>query len=349
MTATALIVAVCAMAVASSFFPQIPGDLDPSQKAAWADAAWSRYGSSAVWLARLGVFNFATSVPFTCAAFALTGASTVCLVNRWRRLWRDTRDLALPPPAFKARNNRSYTLPSGTTLAVASAVFCESLEDRGYQVRAETVRESVWVRADRRGWARLGTLATHLAVPAMAVAVLLSSILATRQSVRVGPNSTASVGPHSDAMVRNDGFAVLTEPDGVPRSYEARLTLIKEAVEVRTALLGLNQSMKVDRYSVYLSSYWGPPGAYGVTLTAVHDPGYPAFVISGLLLIGGVVASLYLRPATVVACLGGTDLVIIPIASRSGSGSWEDIEYALGALGIHSRRDERLMKPADSQ
>ncbi|MCU0787030.1 MAG: hypothetical protein MUC91_02400, partial [Verrucomicrobia bacterium] len=82
---------------------------------------------------------------------------------------------------------------------------------------------------------------------------------------------------------------------------------------------------------------------------AVHDPGYPAFVIAGLLLLGGVVVIAYLRPATVFARLVGTDLMILTSATRTGRGAWDDISCALGALGIEAGRDERFMKPTDTQ
>lgn len=204
----------------------------------------------------------------------------------------------------------------------------------------------MWLRADRHAWARLGSLATHLAVPLLVLAAGISSLLATRHDLLLGPGSLVPLARTSDLLLRLDAFAVAVDANGAPSSYEAQIDLIEDGVAFDRQHLRVNRPIVADGYTIYLDSYWGTPGDYGVALTVARDPGYLLFVIAGLLLLSGTIASLWLNPTTVWASEHEKELRVWLNMSRSDKEGRFSLLHRLGLGGAGQPTDERT---ADGQ
>ncbi len=86
--AAGLLLIVLAVVALGAFFPQRPVGADAAAMARWEEAARARYGALFRPLDALGFFRWAAS-PLLWAALVLSALATVlCILARWRALWR---------------------------------------------------------------------------------------------------------------------------------------------------------------------------------------------------------------------------------------------------------------------
>ena len=334
--ASAIIAFVLVLAALGSCFPQLSPLVasDAQRLARWQSAAREKYGTRTDALMALGAFRFFRSPLFLASLACLILAISVCTLRRWRGVWRRAfhQPVRCSDAAFDAAPLKG-SVTTGQALAVLSDIVHENLRERGFGVRTEAVGRTVHLRGDRNRLAPLGTLVLHLAVLLLLIAALLSTALAWREEVTMGPGEIARVEHVPGLMLRNDGFRIERYPDGHPAAYEAQVAIIEGAEETASGQVRLNEPLSYRGYGVYLQRYWGAKGKYSVVLRVVSDPGYVPFLVAGALLLLGLTIVLYFPHCQVHALIGdqGT-LRLAGWAGRQACGFEREFNGLVAAL-----------------
>jgi cytochrome c biogenesis protein ResB len=154
--------------------------------------------------------------------------------------------------------------------AHAPAELLATLAAAGYRARLEEGRGTWAIHAVRRGWSRLGSLGSHLAV----VVVVLGAAI----GAAYGSETVFSLLPGDQALldVPRDGFssAVRLEsldaefgPDDRPRTLDVAVTFLRDGQPVRETTLRVNEPGDFDGYLVHPWTY-GPTARVRVTSLA---------------------------------------------------------------------------------
>lgn len=321
-----LLLLVLLLSAAGAFLPQLSplAGGDAETLSAWMELAADRYGRLTVTLARLGLFALFRS-PTYAVLLGLVGLSTlVCTVNRWRGVWHQ---------GFRRRVRRLDAAaaedPHTAILApVAPAALQTDLEQRGYRVRTASEEDIVLLHGDRYGLSSIATLVTHLAVILLLVGFGLSHWLGWEERGKVAPHQTVPLGRGTGLSVRNDGFAIVARPDGSVADYRAEIALLDGTQEVTRRTVRVNHPLRYRGLGVYLLGF--QTGADGATLalSVGRDPGTPALLVGGLLLVMGMTLSIYLPRRQVLARLEPDRLLL-----RIRTGAWGgDADAELAAL-----------------
>ena len=181
------------------------------------------------------------------------------------------------------------------------------MEARGFGVQVT----SLFLCAERNRLARLATLVTHLAVFLLLGGVLLNQQLGWRAELVIPPGGMADVGHGTGLRIANAGFAIERYPDGTIADYVA-------TVRVQDAPAGIRLSAPLVRQGVglYLRGYQPMDDGAALTLLAAHDPGYPAVVLAGFLLLLGLTVTFTFPVCQVQACLSADGVLHL--------GGWAD-------------------------
>ena len=287
--AAGLIFVVLVLAGVGSLFPQLSASViaDPGRFSSWTEGVRTRYGGLADLLAMGGAFRYGSSGIFVASVALLAAVTLVCTLNRWRGVWRRT---------FRQAADWSDDAPHVAVLALPPAsdligAARESLERRGFRVRAGDDGGVLQLWGDRNRPASLATLATHLAVLLLLLGVAFSGGWAQREEIVIEPDGTALVELGDGLALHNTGFAILRYPDKSAANYEALLTVFeRERVQLR-GRVRVNEPLVYNAIKFYLRGYTGTEGAHTITLLAVRDPGYGLVVAAGLLLLFGLTVS----------------------------------------------------------
>ena len=308
-TDVAAALAACLLAVLclASCFPQVSPAVaaDPVRLSRWERAVRDAYGDRTDALAGLGMFRVGRS-PLLLVPLGITLLSlVVCTTRRLLAVWRSAvgspatcsdADFASEPLVTKVNDE-------GDASALLTIVR-ERLRRRGFAVCVEREGPSIYVRGDRNRLAQLGTLVTHLALPAMLAGILLSSTQAWRQEVTVGPGEAVPIAWRSLSL-RNDGFDVERHPDGRDAGYKARLALLdSQGVVAWAGAITDDRTGRLRDMALYVQGYWGNPGSYNVVVQLVRDPGYLPFAGGAILALVGIAAALYFPHCYVRARIG---------------------------------------------
>jgi cytochrome c biogenesis protein ResB len=312
-------VIVFALLVVGSLFPQEPESLisDPALQQAWDSAVHARYGQFAGIYQFLGIFHFAASPIFLVASGLLVIVTLICNLLRWRMIWRES--LNTDVDCTKAQLD-SLPLNKTIDLPVETEYFnslVQVLRKRRYHVRVKEVESTLYLKADRFRFTHLGSLTNHLAVPLLLIAVIVTAVFATSTNLAIGPGEQVAVGSGTGWTVRNDGFEVLYNTNGSPSSFEAVVTPYFKSIRQPSRLLRVNEPLNFGLYTLFLSSYWGVPGQYGIVLIVARDAGFFPFLAAGVLMLLGMSTALLFPHKKIYAHRGlENNLTIAGIASR---------------------------------
>ncbi len=329
--AAVLIVAVLLLAALGSCFPQLSSSVadDPERLAHWETGVRARYGALTDLLRASGAFQWFRSPIFLIPLALLATATLVCTLNRWQGVWRRPFRRSV-----RCSDALLDTAPHAASLAAPPEVALphvvrECLEQRGFSVRAKTVNGIVYLRGDRNRLAPLATLVTHLAILLLLLGMVLSGGYGWREEIVIGPGETASVGHRSQLMLRDEGFTITRYADGSIAGYEARVAVIEGDQEVTRGSIQVNEPLVYDGVELHLQAYAEAPDGYGVTLLAVHDPGYGLVITAGFLLLFGLTVSFNFPHCRIHARIEPVGM--LRLAGRVGRRAW-DFEREFGAL-----------------
>jgi cytochrome c biogenesis protein ResB len=294
--AAVLIVILLVLSALGSCFPQASAPVtdDAQRSADWEAGVQARYGSLTNGLAAIGMFRWFRSPVFLVSLGLLAVATSVCTLDRWRRVW----SRAFPPSeipsamAFKAAPHMAAL--AGLPVADLPHLLRNYLEDRGFRVHSNIPEGDVlFLRGDRNRMASLATLVTHVAVLLLLLGTLLSSGFGWREELTIEPDGAAGLKHESRWALRNEGFAVARYPDGSISAYQAQVAVVESGQEKVRGSVGVNQPLAYAGVGYYLRGYAEREGGQAVTLLAVRDPGYPLVILAGFLLLLGLTVSLY--------------------------------------------------------
>ncbi len=271
--AVILLIAVTVVSLLGTLFPQLAPEVasDSQASARWLAMAREKYGALAGPYEALGLFNLYRSPGFALLIAALILNTLVCTIRRFKATWRaiSARPKVAMPDSFYfpprvggdqggARIACRASLALAQEADAADAVLQGALTRRRYRVLAEERQGATYLYADRNRWARLGTLVTHLGVAVIVLGFVWSQGSGWREpAVALGPGELYQVGHGHRFQVRCDGFEVERYPDGLPRDYRARLTVLQGSSEVVSKNVRVNDPLSYRGVGFYLSSY-GP-------------------------------------------------------------------------------------------
>lgn len=134
----------------------------------------------------------------------------------------------------------------------ALSLILQRLQKEGYRAR----REGQSVYADKGRWGRYGPYITHIGLLLVLVATLGMAVpgwyhdeffwVAEGETVRV---------PHTDFLIRNDGFHVEFYDDGRPRLFQTDAVIIDGGVERRADAIRVNAPLVYKRVNIFQASY----------------------------------------------------------------------------------------------
>lgn len=138
----------------------------------------------AQWFAMLGIFDVYNQLWFLLILGFLLASTSVCLIRNTPKMLADMR-------SFKehTRTNSLRHLPehndwqSTSGLQVLTQSSVETLQNQGYQVRANQNEAGVYIAAKRGRHNRIGYILTHLAIVVICIGGLMDSELSIRAQV----------------------------------------------------------------------------------------------------------------------------------------------------------------------
>jgi len=286
-----LVAVVLALAALGSCFPQgAPGvEADAEGAARWEAEVRARYAGWTDALVALGVFRFFLSPLFLIPLSLLAVSTLVCLLDRWRSVWRQAFQVRVrcPDSVFEQSAHTASLRAAGTALPALR----ESLERRGFRVRLEEDEETIHLRADRFRLARLGTLATHLGVLLLLLGAVLSGLSAWREQVTIAAGSPGVVQGASGIVLHYQAFSIERYADGSAKGYQALIRVTDAGKGALQGAVRVNQPLAYAGLGIYLQEFAHTDAGEVLTLLVVHEPGYAPVVLAGFLLLLGMTVS----------------------------------------------------------
>lgn len=326
--AVILLALVLAVIAIGTLFPRAPQGAETTD---WWDAIRGRYGSLYTPLRALGLFDLFGALWFQALLGFLVLSTLACFLNRvWplgRVVFRPrTR---LPSERFERADLRAtLSFPS---LQAAETALRTALKRRRYRVQVERDGNRLHLRADRHRLPRLGTLLTHAGLILLLLGAAWGSLWGWRAQLTVEPGKVTAVGHGTGVGLRCERFELSRYDDGSIREYRAELILAGEAGdELARNTVRVNHPLRYGSVSYYLQGYRSTEtGAYAVTLSAVHDPGYVPVIAAGLCLLLGLALTFHFPQRRVWAQVepaGETRLV--------GSTAWDEERFTRQFEGL---------------
>lgn len=207
--------------------------------AAVLDGAW--YGALLGTLAVSGVAAVAVRIP---AAW-----------HEWRR----------PTAVHRGSGALETSVPDrapGELLATLAAA--------GYRARLEEGRGTWAIHAVRRGWSRLGSLGSHLAVVVIVLGAAIGAAYGSETVFSLLPGDQALLDAPRDGFssaVRLASLDAEFGPDDRPRTLDVAVTFLRDGEPVRETTLRVNEPGDFDGYLVHPWTY-GPTARVRVTSLA---------------------------------------------------------------------------------
>lgn len=177
----------------------------------------------------------------------------VCSIDRFVPLIKALRNPKVSRSRRFIASRQVYTqLQTDKPTEEALDIVVERFRKEGYKV----FREDVTAYADKGRWGRYGPYITHIGLLLLLVATLGMAVpgwyhdeffwVAEGESVRV---------PHTDFVVRNDGFHVEFYEDGRPRLFQTDAVIIDEGRERFTQPIRVNEPLVYKRVNLLQASY----------------------------------------------------------------------------------------------
>jgi cytochrome c biogenesis protein ResB len=274
---TLILLAVIAIAVScGAILPQMPAgaDIGSREYDHWHAGIQARYLQWTDLLAGLGLFSVLDSLGLRLPLALLLLNLSVCAVEQFEaghRLPKCSAE-AFEQAFRRASQSRTYVVVRERQSVVAS--LRALLEGRRYRVELDEEDQASYLSANRfflTGW---GSFVMHGGLIVALAGVVLGGRVAWReQNVALSPGQVYQIQHVRSLSVRLDDFQAELYPDGTPRAYLARLTLLQEGNEVQTGVAVPNAPFRHRGISIYQLSH-GPQ----VTVRALDTDGQPISV-----------------------------------------------------------------------
>jgi cytochrome c biogenesis protein len=244
--------------------------IDPERRGSFLAFARERYGFLAgplapPWLRDLtvqtldglGLFDIFNAAWFRVLLLVLACNVTMCTVQRLEPVWRTLREPVVRRAASHYERARRRVVEG----PVQAAAVERTLRSSRYRVYREVDGDgTTHIHGDRNGWARFGTIATHLALLILMISGAIGTLFGFRADLAI-PNGSSlpvfPVGTTNNITVRNEGFVATFRDDGSPSDFYSDLVLVQGGREVARQRVRVNDPLRYAGLKFHQSSF-GP-------------------------------------------------------------------------------------------
>lgn len=239
---------------------QVPQELlsFPDEFAGWIETeARPTYGSLTNLFFLLGLFDVFHAVWFRSLLILLFVAITVCTLNRFPAIYQSTikakptiNDGFLRTAKYRA----DFELPGGIDALV------RNLKAQRFAVTITPSPDRTHIYADKYGWAKYCTFASHLGLLFFLFGGLMTNLLGYQRFLIIPDGMSQpiySVYNPEQMQVYNDGFHVDYYEDGRPKDYYSNLIIYKGGEEVARGPIRVNTPMDYGGFRFHQNSF-GP-------------------------------------------------------------------------------------------
>ena len=194
-------------------------------------------------------------------AMVLSGMASVAI--RGPAAWREWRR---PSPLAGGSQMLVTDIPVQAGQPVDPAHLQSVLRGCGYRVQRHNARGGWRLAAVRHGWSRFAGIGSHLSVVVLVVGAAIGTAFAeeTRFGLFPGEQSfLAAPRPDLTSAVRFDRLDARFDDRGRPVRFDTHVTLLRDAEEVRSQVLRVNEPADFDGHLVHAWTY-GPAVALRV-------------------------------------------------------------------------------------
>ena len=191
---------------------------------------------------------------------AVSGVAAVAV--RIPAAWHEWRRPTAVHRGFGALETSVPDRAPGELLATLAAA--------GYRARLEEGRGTWAIHAVRRGWSRLGSLGSHLAVVVIVLGAAIGAAYGSETVFSLLPGDQALLDAPRDGFssaVRLASLDAEFGPDERPRTLDVAVTFLRDGKPVRETTLRVNEPGDFDGYLVHPWTY-GPTARVRVTSLA---------------------------------------------------------------------------------
>lgn len=232
------------------------------------------YGTYGQIMYALGLTRMYSSWWFLCLLLLLGVNLTVCSIDRFVPLIKTLRH----PKVVRSRRFIA-------TRPVYAQIRSEKRDEETIETAADVLRgNGFWVvregshhaYADKGRWGRYGPYVTHIGLMLMLLATLGMAVPGWYHDefFWVEEGETVRV-PHTDFVVRNDGFTVRFYEDGRPSFFQTDAVIIENGEEVHRHAIQVNNPLVYRRVNLFQASYEFQLGRTDFHLLR-RDPDNPA-------------------------------------------------------------------------
>lgn len=255
--AVVLILLTLVAAFIGAIFLQAPGwaQSSPQSYASWLlERARPHYGALTDFYSAIGLFDAYNSIWFRSLCSLLIINTVACTLNRIPGIWKSVfQPKVVMGEGFYRNSANIATIPAPVRVDAVVA----ALSKERYQISQTQEGAATYIYADRNGWAKLGTMFTHLSIVLFLVGAVTGALFGfSDDEVVIGEGSSYN-------MVRGYNFQVLlndfTEEwyiQGMPKDYSSDLSVMENGQEVVRKTIRVNDPL-VYRGIKFSQSFYG--------------------------------------------------------------------------------------------
>lgn len=247
-------------------FKQVPIELgtSPTDFAQWVEQeARPHYGTFTNVMFMLGLFDVFHAPWFRASLVLLTVAIIICTINRFPAIYQTT---VKAKPTVPEGFMRSAKYRAAFTLTESPDALITDIKRRGYRVKPTVEGAKLHLYADKNGWAKYMTFASHLGLIMFMFGGMLTNVEGYQRFLVIPDGQSMPVYSvyHPDQMqVLNKGFTVEYFPDGRPSDYYSDLVIYKGGEQVAEGRIRVNSPMDYGGFRFHQNSF-GPTVAVDV-------------------------------------------------------------------------------------
>lgn len=251
-----LILLTLVAAFIGAIFIQAPGwaHSSPQSYASWLEKVRPRYGSLTDVFSTIGLFDAYNSIWFRAMCSLLIISVVACTLNRIPGIWRSVfRSKAVMGDNFYANSANRASVPT----PVPADKVVAALRKEGYRIAQVHEGNNTYVYADRNGWAKLGTMLTHLSIVLFLLGAVTGALLGfSDDEVVIGEGSSYTMERGYNFQVRLNDFAEEWYLEGMPKDYRSDLSVLENGQEVERKTIRVNDPL-VYKGVKFSQSFYG--------------------------------------------------------------------------------------------
>ncbi|MDO8692055.1 MAG: cytochrome c biogenesis protein ResB [Dehalococcoidia bacterium] len=254
--AVVLIFVTLAAAFIGAIFIQAPSwtQGNSAEYSIWLAQMRPRYGALTDLYSAIGIFDTYNSVWFRTLCGLLILSTITCTLNRLPGIWRVVFH-------SKVVMGDSFYVNSANRASLAGRIPLDrvlgGLRKNRYRIIQSQEGDTTYLYADRNGWAKLGTIFTHLSIVLFLIGAVTGALLGfSNDEVVIGEGASWTMRLGYDFQVRLNQFTEEWYPQGMPKDYASDLSVIEGGQEVLRKTIRVNDPM-VYRGVKFSQSFYG--------------------------------------------------------------------------------------------